>query len=55
MSGFMHTIMLEIPAINIDGDNGKELAEHKRIAHELDLDFIFAHPYAAWECGLMKT
>ena len=35
----------------ITGDNGKEFAEHERIAQELDLDFFFAHPYAAWERG----
>ena len=35
----------------ITGDNGKEFAEHERIAHELGADFFFAHPYAAWERG----
>jgi len=35
----------------ITGDNGKEFAEHERIAHELGIDFFFAHPYAAWERG----
>jgi IS30 family transposase len=35
----------------ITGDNGKEFAEHERIAKELDIDFFFAHPYAAWERG----
>ena len=35
----------------ITGDNGKEFAEHKRIAKELDIDFFFAHPYTAWERG----
>jgi len=35
----------------ITGDNGKEFAEHERIAHELKADFFFAHPYAAWERG----
>jgi len=35
----------------ITGDNGKEFAEHERIAQELDVDFFFAHPYAAWERG----
>jgi IS30 family transposase len=35
----------------ITGDNGKEFAEHERIARELDVDFFFAHPYAAWERG----
>ena len=35
----------------ITGDNGKEFAEHERIAQELCSDFFFAHPYAAWERG----
>lgn len=35
----------------ITGDNGKEFAEHERIAQELGIDFFFAHPYAAWERG----
>jgi IS30 family transposase len=35
----------------ITGDNGKEFAEHERIAHAIDADFFFAHPYAAWERG----
>ena len=35
----------------ITADNGKEFAEHERIAHQLEIDFFFAHPYAAWERG----
>ena len=35
----------------ITADNGKEFAEHQRIAQELGIDFFFAHPYAAWERG----
>ncbi len=35
----------------ITGDNGKEFAEHERIAHDLEIEFFFAHPYAAWERG----
>jgi IS30 family transposase len=35
----------------LTGDNGKEFAEHERIAQELGIDFFFAHPYAAWERG----
>jgi IS30 family transposase len=36
-------------------NNGKEFAEHKQITRELNADFFFAHPYAAWERGSMKT
>jgi len=35
----------------ITGDNGKEFAEHERIAQKLEVSFYFAHPYAAWERG----
>jgi IS30 family transposase len=35
----------------ITGDNGKEFAEHERIAQELKADFFFAHPFSAWERG----
>ena len=35
----------------ITGDNGKEFAEHERISRELNIDFFFAHPFAAWERG----
>jgi len=41
-AGLVHTIT---------GDNGKEFAEHLRIAEILKADFYFAHPYAAWERG----
>jgi IS30 family transposase len=32
-------------------DNGKEFAQHQRIASALKLNFYFAHPHAAWERG----
>ena len=32
-------------------DNGKEFAQHERIATELKLGYYFAHPHAAWERG----
>lgn len=35
----------------ITGDNGKEFAEHERIARDLKADFYFAHPYSSWERG----
>ena len=35
----------------LTADNGKELADHERIARDLQADFFFAHPYAAWESG----
>jgi len=35
----------------ITSDNGKEFADHKQIAHNLDCEFYFAHPYHSWERG----
>lgn len=32
-------------------DNGKEFAQHERIAKQLGADFFFAHLYASWERG----
>ncbi len=32
-------------------DNGKEFAQHERIASSLDAKFFFAHPYCSWERG----
>ena len=32
-------------------DNGREFAQHERIASTLDGDFFFAHAYSSWERG----
>jgi IS30 family transposase len=32
-------------------DNGKEFAQHERIAEKLKARFYFAHPYSSWERG----
>jgi IS30 family transposase len=32
-------------------DNGKEFAQHERIAESVETDFFFAHPYSSWERG----
>ena len=32
-------------------DNGKEFAQHERIAKTIGTDFFFAHPYCSWERG----
>jgi len=39
---------------SITSDNGKEFAEHKKIAGKLNLEFFFAHPYSSWERGLSE-
>ena len=36
-------------------DNGKEFAQHQKIAKELDADGYFAHPYHSWERGLNEN
>ncbi len=36
-------------------DNGKEFAQHQRIAKELGADGYFAHPYHSWERGLNEN
>ncbi|MFL6231054.1 MAG: IS30 family transposase [Pyrinomonadaceae bacterium] len=39
----------------ITSDNGREFAQHRRIAQHLKADFYFAHPYASWERGLNEN
>lgn len=40
---------------SITADNGPENAEHKKIAHDLDADFYFCHPYHSWEKGTVEN
>jgi IS30 family transposase len=35
----------------ITSDNGKEFANHKKIAESLEIDYYFAKPYHSWERG----
>ena len=46
-------LMKSLPVQNhtITADNGKEFADHERIAKELNTDIYFAHPYSSWERG----
>jgi IS30 family transposase len=39
----------------ITSDNGRESAQHQRIAQHLKADFYFAHPYTSWERGLNEN
>ena len=41
-SPFIHTIT---------SDNGKEFANHKEIAQQLNIDYFFTKPYHSWERG----
>ncbi len=36
-------------------DNGKEFAEHEKMAAELKADIYFANPYHSWERGLNEN
>jgi IS30 family transposase len=40
---------LPVRTHTITADNGKEFADHERIARDLRTDVYFAHPYASWE------
>lgn len=42
---------LEIPVLTLTSDNGKEFAEHEKIAEKLNLDYYFADPYSSWQRG----
>lgn len=37
--------------LTITFDNGKEFAQHERIAKELEVNIYFANPYSSWERG----
>lgn len=39
----------------VTADNGREFAQHQRIARQLRAGFFFAHPYASWERGLNEN
>lgn len=38
--------------LSITSDNGKEFADHQRIARKLETQFYFANPYCSWQRGL---
>jgi IS30 family transposase len=40
---------LPVRVHTITSDNGREFADHQRIARELRTDVYFAHPYSSWE------
>ena len=39
----------------ITSDNGKEFSQHHRISYHLKAKIYFAHPYHAWERGLIEN
>jgi IS30 family transposase len=42
---------LPVRTHTITADNGKEFADHERIARDLRTKIYFAHPYSSWERG----
>jgi IS30 family transposase len=40
---------LPVRTHTITADNGREFADHERIARDLRADVFFAHPYSSWE------
>ncbi len=46
---------LRLPLHTVTSDNGKEFAHHESMAQALQVQFFFAHPYAAWERGLNEN
>lgn len=41
----------QYPCYSVTFDNGKEFAEHEKMADDQDMDVFFAHPYHSWERG----
>ena len=39
----------------LTSDNGREFAEHEKIAKQLKASFYFCHPYSSWERGLNEN
>jgi len=49
----MIVLLDEAPEVlTITSDNGKEFADHTRVAQAHDAEFYFARPYHSWERGL---
>lgn len=49
------TTQLKKHLLTLTLDNGKEFAEHERIAETLNLKVYFAHPYSSWERGINEN
>ncbi len=53
MTGLLAPYMDKCHTITLD--NGKEFAEHEKVAAALKADIYFAHPYHSWERGLNEN
>jgi len=45
------SLLAGFPVHSITGDNGKEFADHEKIASALGAEVYFAHPYSSWQRG----
>ncbi|MCK5819531.1 MAG: IS30 family transposase [Psychromonas sp.] len=43
------------PYKDVTLDNGKEFAQHERVAQKLAADIYFAHPYSLWERSINEN
>ncbi len=48
----MTRMLGSLPVHTVTADNGREFADHARVAGALGADFLFARPYHSWERGL---
>jgi len=60
LSLFLHAIVeLLTPVkdwvLTLTADNGREFAQHEKIARQLEAEFYFAHPFASWESSLNEN
>lgn len=44
-----------VPVEAITADNGREFAQHEKMAAELQMDYHCVHPYHSWERGLNEN
>ncbi len=44
-----------LTVLTLTSDNGREFAEHGKIARQLKASFYFCHPYSSWERGLNEN
>ena len=47
----MTRMLGSLPVHTVTADNGREFADHARVAGALGADFLFARPYHSWERG----
>lgn len=45
----------DLPVHTLTSDNGREFAEHEKIAEQLNAKFYFCNPYSSWERGLNEN